>query len=90
MDGYPIEQAKAAVKRGLRLLQRGDSFQIISFSMRASQFGPAPVEANSATIQRALDYVERLQGEDGTMMIEGIKTALAFPTIPTGCVLFVF
>jgi Ca-activated chloride channel family protein len=82
MNGRPIAQAKAAVQRGLRLLQRGDSFQIISFSMQASQFGPSPVEANSANIQRALKYVAGLEGEGGTMMIEGIKAALDFPHDP--------
>src|SRR5439155_22546546 len=82
MDGRPIEQAKAAVRRALRLLQPGDSFQIISFSMSASRFGPRPVEANSATIQQGLGYVAGLQGEGGTMMIEGIKAALDFPHDP--------
>ena len=48
MNGRPIEQAKGAVQRGLRLLQRGDSFQLISFSMAASQLGRAPLEARTA------------------------------------------
>jgi Ca-activated chloride channel family protein len=82
MDGRPIEQAKAAVKRGLRLLQRGDSFQVISFSMQASQLGASPLEANSANIQRGLAFVDGLRGEGGTMMIEGIKAALDFPHDP--------
>src|SRR6185436_10533749 len=45
MSGTPLAQAKAAIERGLRLLQPGDSFQIINFSTNASQLGRAPLEA---------------------------------------------
>jgi Ca-activated chloride channel family protein len=82
MDGRPIAQAKAAVERGLGLLQPEDSLQVISFSMSASKFGDKPIEASRANIKRAITYVESLQGEGGTMMIEGIKAALDFPHDP--------
>jgi len=82
MSGRPIEQAKAAVARGLSLLQPGDSFQIISFSITASQLGPAPLEATPENIQRGMEYLRGLEGEGGTMMIEGIKAALDFPHDP--------
>jgi Ca-activated chloride channel homolog len=82
MDGRPIEQAKAAVERGLRLLRPGDSFQIINFSMQASQLGPKPLEATPENVQRGLKYLRSLNGEGGTMMIEGIKAALDFPHDP--------
>ncbi len=82
MSGRPISEAKAAVQRGLRLLQSGDSFQIINFSVRASKLGPKPLEATPQNIQRGLDYLRSLEGEGGTMMIEGIKAALDFPHDP--------
>jgi Ca-activated chloride channel family protein len=82
MDGRPIRQAKAAVARGLRLLQSGDSFQLINFSMSASQLGSGPLEANPDNIHRAFQYLQRLNAEGGTMMIEGVKAALDFPHDP--------
>jgi Ca-activated chloride channel family protein len=82
MDGRPIEQAKAAVERGLRLLRPGDSFQLINFSMNASRLGPQPVEATPENVQRGLNYLHSLKAEDGTMMLEGIKAALDFPHDP--------
>lgn len=82
MNGRPIVQAKAAVERGLRLMRPGDSFQIINFSMNASQLGPRPLEATPENIQRGLQYLRSLEGEGGTMMIEGIKAALDFPHDP--------
>jgi Ca-activated chloride channel family protein len=82
MGGRPIEQAKAAVQRGLRLLQPGDSFQLITFSMGASSLGDRPLEATPENIGRATQYLHALQGEGGTLMIEGIKAALSFPHEP--------
>ena len=79
MSGRPIEQAKAAVERGLSRLQPGDSFQIVNFSMNASQLGPKPLEATPENVRRGLKYLRSLNGDGGTMMIEGIKAALDFP-----------
>ena len=82
MSGRPIEQAKAAVARGLRLLRPGDSFQLINFSTSASQLGPEPLEATPENIRRGLNYLASLNGGGGTMMIEGVKAALDFPHDP--------
>jgi Ca-activated chloride channel homolog len=82
MDGVPIQQARAAVRRGLQLLRAGDSFQLINFSMSASQLGQSPLDATPENVQRGLRYIERLDAEGGTMMIEGIKAALDFPHDP--------
>ena len=82
MSGRPIQEAKAAVQRGLDLLQPGDSFQLISFSISASRLGDAPLEATPENVQRGLQYLRSLDGEGGTMMIEGIKAALDFPHDP--------
>ncbi len=51
----------------------------IRFSNSASQLGPEPVAATPENVQRASPTSIRLQGEGGTMMIEGIKAALDFP-----------
>jgi Ca-activated chloride channel homolog len=82
MDGIPLQQAKAAVGKGLQLLRPGDSFQMINFSMAASQLGRSPLEATPDNVQRGLKYLDRLEAEGGTMMIEGIKAALDFPHDP--------
>ena len=82
MEGKPIEQARAAVERGLRRMEEGDTFQIVQFSNSASHFGAKPVPATRANVAKALNYVEALNGEGGTMMMEGIKAALDFPHDP--------
>lgn len=82
MSGRPLEQAKAAVERALRLLEPGDSFQLINFSISASQLGYRPLEATPANVERARRHLRALQSEGGTMMIEGVKAALDFPHDP--------
>lgn len=82
MSGKPIAKAKDAIKRALRKLEPGDTFQVIRFSQSASQFGPKPVPATRENVRKALQYVDSLHGSGGTMMIEGIKAALDFPHDP--------
>jgi Ca-activated chloride channel family protein len=82
MSGRPIEQAKLAVDRALRYLKPGDTFQLIRFSNEASQLGPKPVKATPENIRSGLDYLASLNGQGGTMMINGIKAALDFPHDP--------
>ncbi len=82
MSGAPIEKAKTAVRRALRNLGPGDTFQIIRFSNNASQLGSTPVPATESNVRRGLSYLKSLHGSGGTMMIEGIKAALDFPHDP--------
>ncbi len=82
MSGQPIAQSKNAMNRALRQLQPGDSFQIIRFSNNASQLGDKPLEATPKNVARALAYVQSLEGEGGTMAIEGVKAALGFAHDP--------
>ncbi|MBN2360120.1 MAG: VWA domain-containing protein [Deltaproteobacteria bacterium] len=79
MSGVPLDKAKAAVRRVLGKLEPPDTFQIINFSLSASSLGPVPLLADRGNLERGLRYLDRLHGEGGTMMIEGIKAALDFP-----------
>ncbi len=82
MWGKPLEQAKAAIERALHRLQPLDTFQLIRFSNEASALGPGPLLATPENIRRGFAYLQSLNSEGGTMMIEGIKAALDFPHDP--------
>jgi Ca-activated chloride channel family protein len=82
MSGEPISASKALVRHALRGIRPGDTFQIIRFSDRASGFAPAPQPATPDNVKRAIAYVDALEGEGGTMMIEGIRAALGYPADP--------
>jgi Ca-activated chloride channel family protein len=82
MSGEPIEKVKEAMNYALQGLDPRDTFQIVRFSNQAETFEPAPVLATPGNIERALRYVTHLSGEGGTIMLEGVKTALGYPEDP--------
>ena len=82
MSGEPIAKAKEAMRRLIRGMNPGDSFQIIRFSVSASQFSPLPIPNTPENVRRGLSYINGMRGQGGTEMIEGIKAALDFPPDP--------
>ncbi|HMC81787.1 MAG TPA: marine proteobacterial sortase target protein, partial [Candidatus Polarisedimenticolia bacterium] len=82
MSGFPIEKVKEAMRYALENLDPLDNFQIIRFSGRAESFAPGPVPATPSHIARALEYVDRLSGEGGTILLDGVKTALSYKEDP--------
>ncbi len=82
MNGQPIAKSKEAVTRALRKLEPDDTFQIIRFANDSSKFAPEPVPATAENVRRGVECVQNLQGSGGTMMIEGMRSALDFPHDP--------
>ena len=82
MSGQPIKRAKDAMKQCITGMNPKDSFQIIRFSESASAFSPKPLPNTPENITRALGFIEALQGQGGTHMLEGIKAALDYPHDP--------
>ena len=83
MSGKPLDQAKAAILSGLNHLEPGDTFQVVRFSDRASQFGTKPVAANANNVAAAKEHVRGLSANGGTQMIRGLRNALDFPHDPS-------
>ena len=83
MEGRPLAQAKQAVTTALDLLSPNDTFQIIRFSDNASRFGRKPVPATEENLAAARRYLQGLDSQGGTWMIEGIRAALNFPHNPS-------
>ena len=83
MRGQPLQQAKDAVRVALDRLDPNDTFQIIRFSDRASQFGTQPVLATERNLTQARNYLAALRANGGTEMINGVESALDFPHDPS-------
>lgn len=79
MNGRPIEQAKDAISRGLDRLEPGDTFQLINFAQSATQLGSRPMYATRDNVERAKRYLEAIQGQGGTEMLNGLRASLDFP-----------
>lgn len=79
MSGYPIQKVKEAMYWCIQGLGPDDTFQIVRFSSNASGFSPAPVAATPRHKEEALDYIQALAGEGGTMAIAGVRACLDYP-----------
>ncbi|MDX6768195.1 MAG: VIT domain-containing protein [Elusimicrobiota bacterium] len=82
MSGEPIAKVKEAMRRAIKGMNPGDSFQIIRFDQAASSFRPLPVANTPQNVRDGLSYLNGFDGAGGTNMIEGIKAALDFPRDP--------
>ena len=82
MSGTPIETAKSVMHAALSGMRPDDSFAILRFSSAGSSFETDLIEATSANIEAGHAYVDAMQTNGGTNMLDGVAAALDFPHDP--------
>ncbi|MBI2682429.1 MAG: VWA domain-containing protein [Acidobacteriales bacterium] len=75
MSGYPIETAKKVMRKAIQNMRAGDTFNLITFAGDTQILFPQPVEASSANIQKAVQFLDGRRG-GGTEMMKAIRAAL--------------
>jgi Ca-activated chloride channel family protein len=77
MQWEKLERSYQALETLLRTLRPSDSFNLILFNQQTQLFQPAPALADSAAVQRALDFVRGSRLRGGTdvqhVLDEGLK-----------------
>ena len=77
MQWEKLERSYQALETLLRTLRPSDSFNLILFNQQTQLFQPAPVHADGAAIQRALDFVRGSRMRGGTdlqhVLDDGLK-----------------
>ena len=76
MEGESLPQAKAALKLCLRHLHEGDRFNIIQFNSGFSSYVPASVLFSQGTLQSADRWVESLNANGGTELLQPLQAAV--------------
>ncbi|MEL4293110.1 marine proteobacterial sortase target protein [Shewanella xiamenensis] len=76
MAGDSIIQAKNALRYALRGLRPQDSFNIIEFNSDVSLLSPTPLPATATNLDKARQFVNRLQADGGTEMALAFNAAL--------------
>jgi len=79
MGGQPLNVSRWMVKRALAGLRPYDRFNIIRFAGSSGSLAPAPLENTGMNVQKALSYLEDLEGGGGTEMLTGIRHYLDQP-----------
>lgn len=80
--GPPLEQSKALMRRFIDGLNPNDTFTIIDFANTATRLSTAPLPNTRANRDRAHRYIDSLDANGGTNLMEGINAVLQFPAAP--------
>jgi Ca-activated chloride channel family protein len=78
-QGAPLAQEKAATRYCLTHMGSEDTFQVIRFGDTSETRYPKPVPADDWHVRDALQWVDSFDAGGGTMLVDGIRTALLFP-----------
>jgi Ca-activated chloride channel family protein len=76
MQWEKLERSYQALETLLRTLRPSDSFNLILFNQKTQPFQPAPVAADSAGVQRALDFVRGSRLRGGTDLQHALDDGL--------------
>ncbi len=76
MTGRPIETVKKAMRKAISNLGPNDSFNVYNFNTQVYTLFPASKNADEATKNEGLKFVENLAAGGGTMMLQPFQEAL--------------
>jgi len=76
MQWEKLERSYQALESLLRTLRPSDRFNLLLFNSQVQTFQPAPVAAEPATVQHALDFVRSSKLRGGTDLQRALQTGL--------------
>ncbi len=82
--GAPLAQSKVLMRRFLTGLNPDDTFTIIDFANTATKLSERPLANTAANRAKALKYVEALEANGGTELMNGMNAVMQFPAAPAG------
>ena len=77
MAGAKMRHAKQALKYCLQRLNADDLFNVVRFSTDVEAFEKKPVSASKGNVQRALNFVDRMEAAGGTAIDEALTMSLS-------------
>ncbi|HEY9603333.1 MAG TPA: VIT domain-containing protein [Allocoleopsis sp.] len=83
-EGAPMAQSKELMRRFIKGLNPNDTFAIVNFSNTTKQLAAAPLPNTPQNRAKALNYINQLQVDGGTELLNGIDKVLSFPPAPDG------
>ncbi|MEG4232559.1 VIT domain-containing protein [Microcoleus sp. Pol11C3] len=83
-QGEPLAKSKELMRRFIQGLNPNDTFTIIDFANTAQALSTTPLANTAANRQSAINYIEKLQANGGSELLNGIQTVMNFPAAATG------
>jgi Ca-activated chloride channel homolog len=81
-SGWPIKKAKETMRYLVRNMNPGDTFQLLGFNTEVYPCFEAPVHNTPENVARALRFLEPIEGEGGTDILQAVDYALKIKDDP--------
>jgi Ca-activated chloride channel family protein len=82
--GDPLLKSQELMRRFINGLNPNDTFTIIDFANTTKQLSPAPLPNTAANRTKAINYINQLDANGGTELLNGIRAVLNFPAANSG------
>jgi len=83
-QGDPLVKSQELMRRFINGLNPNDTFTIIDFANTATQLSSQPLPNTAQNRAKAIAYIDQLQADGGTELMNGINAVLNFPPAPAG------
>lgn len=83
-QGDPLRKCQELMRRFINGLNPDDTFTIIDFSDITTQLSGKPLPNTPENRTKAINYINRLQANGGTYLLNGIRAVLNFPEAVEG------
>jgi Ca-activated chloride channel family protein len=81
-QGLPIQKSKETMRYCIQNMNPGDTFQLIGFNTEVYPCFPQAVPNTPENVQKALKFIEPLEGSGGTDILKSVDYALKMPDDP--------
>ncbi len=82
-QGDPLVKSQELMRRFIQGLNPKDTFTIIDFANTAKALSTTPLANTAENRQSAMNYIDQLQANGGTELLNGIQAVIKFPAAPT-------
>ena len=83
-QGEPLVKSKELMRRFIQGLNPNDTFTIIDFANTAQALSTTPLANTAANRQSAINYIEKLQANGGSELLNGIQAVMNFRVTKAG------
>lgn len=83
-QGDPLAKSQELMRRFINGLNPNDTFTIIDFANTTTQLSAQPLPNTAQNRAKAIAYIDQLDANGGTELMNGINAVLNFPPAPAG------
>ena len=81
MHGFPLNTAKAVMKKLLGDLRSKDHFNVVLFAGTSYKMSEKSIQATESNIKKAMNVVDKQKGGGGTELMDALRNAYSIPKV---------